>query len=82
MTVRVAIDLNVRVRGNQTYAGFEDADGPLAAGDKVAAFEAEAGVQADATVTEVDEGRRLVYLAMDWHSFRDAPEATEDRSCE
>lgn len=96
MTVRITIDPNVRVRGNQTYAGFEDvqeagnlgvsrmsrADGPLAAGDKVLAVEAEDGIVTDATVVDVDHERQLVFLAVDWRGWRDDPEATDDPSCE
>lgn len=94
MTVRIAIDLNVRIRGNQTYAGFEDvripgasADDPLETGDikpgtPVLAFEEETGIIADAVVAAVDEEARLVYLEVDWGSFRDDPGATEDGACE
>lgn len=94
MTVRMAIDLNVRVRGDQTYSGFEDvripgasADDPvdlagIRPGTAVLAFEPGTGIVADATVTAVDEEARLVYLAVDWGSFRDDPEAEEDPSCE
>jgi hypothetical protein len=82
MTVRIAVDLNVRVRGNQTYTSLDDADGPVAPGDKVLAVEPETGIMADATVADVFEEHRLVYLDVDWHSFRDDPEATEDPSCE
>lgn len=104
MTVRIEVDLNVRVRSDQTYAGFEDvdpgsvtyarasdADGPVSVGDavhvvepfektvadaivvgqKVIAFEGESGLAGDAVVTEVDPEKRLIYLAVDWHSFRD-----------
>jgi hypothetical protein len=82
VTVRVTVDLNVRVRGNQAYSTVEDADGPVAVGDKVLAVEQETGVWADATVTEVDGARGLVYLAVDWGSFRDDPDTSEDPACE
>jgi hypothetical protein len=94
VTVRIAIDLNVRVRENQTYSGFENvrvpgasADDPvdtrdIKPGTAVIAFEEESGIIADATVTAVDEEARLVYLAVDWGSFRDDPEATDDPGCE
>lgn len=82
MTVRIAIDLNVRVRGNQTYSALEDADGPVAAGDKVLAVEPESGIIADATVTDVSGQFGFVYLEVDWLSFRDDPEATDDPACE
>jgi hypothetical protein len=77
------IDLNVRVRGNQTYAGFEDVRGPVpAAGEQVLAIEVESGVVMDAAATDIDQEKRLVYLAPDWQSWRDEPEAAEDPSCE
>lgn len=110
MTTRVQVDLNVRVRGNQTFAGFEDidpatitrarasrADGPVAVGDKVhvaeddiigdavcvgervIAFESESGLAADAVVTDVDRTRRLMYLAVDWQSFRDDDQSEKMR---
>lgn len=79
---RVTIDLNVRVRGNQTFSGLEDADGPVAVGDKVLAVEAETGIIADAEITDVDEEHGLVYLAVDWASFRDVPGAADDPGCE
>jgi hypothetical protein len=82
MTVRIAVDLNVRVRGDQTYAGLEDADGPVAVGDPVLAVEPFDRIAADAKVTGIDEEKQLVYLKVDWHSFRDDPEATEDPACE
>jgi hypothetical protein len=77
LPVRVTVDPNVRVRGNQTFSGLEDADGPLAAGDKVLAVWEETGRVTDAEVTDVDEDKRLVYLAVDWRGFRgDDPEGT------
>lgn len=105
MTVRVEIDLNVRVRGNQTFAGYEDvdpatvtrtrasrADDPVAVGDKVlvtctpdeiegdAVVIGEKVLGADATVTDVDPAKRLIYLAVDWHSFRDVGTAQAARA--
>lgn len=71
MTARVAIDLNVRVRGNQTYAGLEDADGDLAPGDDVEVYEPETGLAGPARVIEVDNERHLVYLAVDWGQLRE-----------
>jgi len=82
VTVRIAVDLNVRVRGNQTYSSLDDANGMVAVGDKVLAVEVESGIMADATVTDVSEEHRFVFLDVDWSSFRDDPEATEDPACE
>lgn len=82
MTVRIAIDLNVRVRGNQTYSAIDDADGPLAIGDKVLAVEPETGIVTGATVTDISHELGFVYLAVDWDSFRDDPEAAGDPACE
>lgn len=92
MTVRIEIDPNVRVRGNKTYAGFEDiqaagqltrtrpdhADGPIAVGDKVLAWESEDDIVTDAEVVGIDYERRLVYLAVDWRGWRDpVPDGTD-----
>lgn len=71
MPTRVRIDLNVRVRGNGTYAGLEDVDGPLAVGDVVQVFEPESGLEGEGCVTEVDQETHLVYLTVDWESLRD-----------
>jgi hypothetical protein len=71
MTARVAVDLNVRVRGNQTYAGFEDVDVGLAPGDLVEVYEAESGFAGQARITDVDNARRLVYLTVDWGELRE-----------
>jgi hypothetical protein len=71
----IAIDLNVRVRGEQTYAGFEDVEGPLPrVGDTVRVRESESRVQGTAVVTEVDQARQIVYLAVDWSALT-SPEA-------
>lgn len=84
MTVRIVIDPNVRVRGNKTYAGFEDvltrtrmttADRPVQPGDKVLAVEPESSIVTDATVVDVDYERKIIYLAVDWQGWRD-----DDRS--
>ncbi len=62
----VDIDLNVRVRGNQTVSGFEDVSGLLAVGDVVEVREPESGLHGRARVTDIDVAKRLVYLAVDW----------------
>ena len=77
MTARVAIDLNVRVRGNQTYAGFEDVDGSLAPGDDVEVYEPETGLVGHGRVTDVDDTRQLVYLIVDWAGLRERELAPE-----
>lgn len=64
---RVRIDPNVRVRGNQTFSGFEDCDDQdLEILDIVEAYEEESGVHASAVITDVDHVSRLVYLKLDW----------------
>jgi len=67
--VRVEIDLNVRVRGNWTFTGLEDADGPIAVGDVVQVFEPESGIEGPGRVEEVDLHRRLIFLSVDWASL-------------
>ena len=71
MTVRVEIDLNVRVRGNQTFTGFENASGMVAEGDQVEVYESESGLAGPATVSEVDGDKRLIFLTVDWRSLRE-----------
>ena len=70
-TARIAIDLNIRVRGNGTYAGFEDVTGPIAVGDQVEVFETESSLVGRGRVTEIDGERELVYLSVDWSSLTD-----------
>ena len=80
----VEVDLNVRVRGNRTFAGFEDvtpgdatvtrltkASAPVTVGEKVLAVEPEDGICTDATVIDINEEKQLIYLAVDWHGFRE-----------
>lgn len=66
----VVIDPNVRVRGDQTFTGIEQADGPLVVGDQVLCREPEEGIDWDGTVTEIEETGGLVYIAVDWESGR------------
>jgi hypothetical protein len=66
---RVMIDPNIRVRGNATYAGFEDVDGPIAVGEAVEVYEPESGITGQGCVTEIDAARELVYLSVDWSSL-------------
>lgn len=66
---RIVIDPNVRVRGNGTYAGFEDVDGPIAVGEDVQVYEHESGLVGKGRVTEIDRERELVYLSVDWPSL-------------
>jgi hypothetical protein len=77
---RVAIDPNIRVRGNATYVGFEDVSGPIAVNDAVEVYEPESGVAGEGRITEIDGEKELVYLSVDWaslttdHSPSQAPE--------
>jgi hypothetical protein len=83
---RIEIDPNVRVRGNKTFAGFEDVqehgqltrtrlrDVPVTAGEAVLAWEPEDNIVTDAVVVDVDEEKRLVYLAVEWGRWREAGE--------
>lgn len=65
---RIPIDLNVRVRGNLTYALAEEAQGGVRVGDRVIAFEAESRAEGPAEV--VDIVKNYVYLAVDWEALR------------
>ena len=67
---RIEIDLNVRVRGNWTFSGLEDADGPVVVGDIVEVYERESGLAGPGRVEDVDEAARLIYLSGDWGTLR------------
>ncbi len=70
MRTRIAIDPNVRVRGNETYAGFEDVRGKVPdVGVQVEVWEPESGVVGVGKVTEIDQDRQLVYVKVDWTSL-------------
>lgn len=76
MKTRIVIDPNVRVRKNQTFAGFEDVFGIPVVGGLVEVVEVESGVTGPATVTEIDHDRNLVYLAVEWAALRRPEKAT------
>ena len=60
------IDLNVRVRGNQTYVGYEDCSGCIGVGELIAVREAENGIHGWGVVTEVLPEKRIIFIALDW----------------
>lgn len=66
---RVEIDLNVRMRGDWTFSGLEDANGPVEVGDVVEVYETESGLAGLGRVEEVDMVSRLVYLSVDWSAL-------------
>jgi hypothetical protein len=92
VTVRIAIDLNVRVKqdfpgvepGTVTRARASKADGPVTAGDKVTVWADDIIGDAEVVGERMigDPPYRVVYLAVDWKSFRDDPEAADDPACE
>ena len=72
--IRIAIDPNVRVRGDLTFSGFEEIEGEiddakLTAGVEVTVVEPETGAQGYGRISEVSWERRLVYLEVEWKSF-------------
>jgi hypothetical protein len=67
---RVAIDLNIRIRGNGTYTGLEDVDGLAVAGEPVEVYEPESGVSGIGCITEVDAVKRIVFLQVNWASLK------------
>lgn len=79
MRTRIAIDPNVRLKGNETYAGFEDVqdvqDVPDV-GDEVEVWEPESRVVGFGRVTAIDNDRRLIYLTVDWASLSEDPIVT------
>jgi hypothetical protein len=68
---RIAIDPNVRVHGNETYAGYEDVTGNsgMVLGETVEVHEPESGICGLGQITELDSEKRLIYLAVDWSSL-------------
>lgn len=68
---RIAIDLNVRVRGNLTYSGLDDVEGSLPRNGLVQVYEPESGLVGRGRVVEVDEDTQLVYLQVDWNSLHE-----------
>ncbi|MEE2056268.1 hypothetical protein [Rhodococcus artemisiae] len=73
MTTTLAIDPNVRVERNETYAGFEDVLsgrlGDVHEGDVVTVTEPESGLTGQGTVSRIDSIKELVYIAVDWKSL-------------
>lgn len=69
-TVRIEIDLNVRVHGNLTRAGLDDADGPLERGQDVTVYESESGLAGPGRVAQIDLVTGLVCLTVDWARLR------------
>jgi hypothetical protein len=76
MGTRIEIDLNVRIRGRQTFAGFENIHGGHLpeVHDYVTVFEPETGLEGNGRVTEVDLDRQVIYLAVDWASMTEPSE--------
>ena len=73
MITRIEIDLNVRIRGNGSFAGFEDVRGPISVGQEIEVYEQESAVFGRGRVTEIDSERELVYLSVDWGSLAPQP---------
>lgn len=67
---RVEIDPNVRVRGNQTFSGLEDVDGPVAVGDTVTVYEPEADLEGHGEITEINYDKQLVWIRVVWSSVQ------------
>ncbi|MFE6846540.1 hypothetical protein [Streptomyces sp. NPDC057686] len=79
---RIEIDLNVRVRGNGTRAGFEDVAGPIMEGDEVEVFEPESGLVGPGRITGIDNDKRMRrsprYRNAIWCAIDPAPCDCED----
>lgn len=70
--IRIAIDLNVRVEGGHTVAGFARVEGDpsvLAVHDEVTVFERETGVEGSGRIVKVDTGRQLVFIDVEWKTL-------------
>ncbi|MGW8875666.1 hypothetical protein [Streptomyces mirabilis] len=77
--MRVEIDLNARDRSGRVPAYLSRADGHIAVGDSVTAFEPEDEVSAPAVVEEISHG--IVYLAVKWDAMTDDIPAPAARPC-
>lgn len=82
MSVEIIIDLNVRVEGDRTYAGFEDVLGgfveDLVPGGPVMVVEEESDLVGPATVERIDFARQLIYLNVAWSSLAPRPAVAMD----
>lgn len=67
--VRIEIDLNARDRSGRVPAYLTDADGHVAVGDTVTAFQPDDEVAAPAVVEEIAHG--IAYLAVKWDAMTD-----------
>lgn len=67
--VRIEIDLNARDREGLVPAYLSDADGDIALGDTVTAYESEDEVAAPAVVVKVEHG--AAFLEVDWAKLDD-----------
>lgn len=69
--MRVKIDPNVRVLGNETFVGFEDFDGePMLGCCEV--YEPESGLHGPGEVVRLDYEQRLAYLRVVWKDLERA----------
>ncbi|MFF9043328.1 hypothetical protein [Streptomyces parvulus] len=67
--MRIEIDLNARDEAGRVPAYLSDADGHVAVGDTVTAFESEDEVAAPAVVRKIAHG--VAYLEVDWTAMSD-----------
>ncbi|MGO9286206.1 MAG: hypothetical protein ACLP75_25440 [Mycobacterium sp.] len=63
----VWIDPNVRVRGGQTFSGFEDIKGPMPqVGNRVLVREPESNLVGIGVVTRINDTDRIIYISVNW----------------
>ncbi len=68
----IEIDLNVRVRNDETFSAFRHIHGAVPSeGDLVDVIEPECGLGGSAVVTEVNYVKGIIYLAVEWASLRE-----------
>ncbi len=79
----IEIDLNVRVRNDETFSAFRHIHGVVPSeGDVVVVIEPECGLGGSAVVTKVDHAKGIIYLAVEWanlsenFSVHDGPTAS------
>lgn len=73
--VRIEIDPNVRVEGNNTFSGFSHINVnaefyAVREGEPVLVYEPEADIEGFGWVYRMDYEKELVFIKVDWSSLR------------
>lgn len=66
----VRIDPNLRINGNQTFAGPGDVEGEVVIGYPVRVHDPESGLLGDGVAVGFDADEQLLRIAVDWSSLK------------